>query len=131
MRKKRFGTAVGQPGARSASMKRKGSEPEAMVNAPLKLTAVFKACKADSTAPKLEPKPPAVSVVVRLLATTNKSSSSLMVEPLIAATQIFDRMQQPDSPEVEQALSMSMSMSMSMCHVHSGYFVNVLQEIKP
>ena len=29
-----------------------------------------------------------------------------MVEPLIAATQIFDRMQQPDSPEVEQALSL-------------------------
>ena len=37
-------------------MKRK-AEPEAVANAPLKLTAVFKARKADSAAPKLEPKP--------------------------------------------------------------------------
>ena len=50
---------------------------------------------------------PAISVVVRLLGLTNKSSSSsLMVEPLIAATQVFDHMQQPDSPGVEQALSL-------------------------
>ena len=88
-------------------MKRRRPEPE-VANAPLKLTAVFKARKADSAAPKLEPEPPPpISVVVRLLGVTNKSSSSLMVEPLIAATQIVDRMQQPDpSPEVEQALSL-------------------------
>ena len=67
---------------------------------------MFKARKADSAAPKLEPKPPpAISVVVRLL-TNKSSSSSLMVEPLIAATQVFDHMQQPDSPGVEQALSL-------------------------
>ena len=94
------------PGARSASMKRKASEPEAIANAPLKLTVVFKARKADSAAPKLEPKPPpAISVVVRLL-TNKSSSSSLMVEPLIAAIQVFDHMQQPDSTGVEQALSL-------------------------
>ena len=88
-------------------MKRKASEPEAIANAPLKLTAVFKARKADSAAPKLEPEPPPpISVVVRLLGVTNKSSSSLMVEPLIAATQVFDHMQQPDSTGVEQALSL-------------------------
>ena len=67
---------------------------------------MFKARKADSAAPKLEPKPPpAISVVVRLL-TNKSSSSSLMVEPLIAATQVFDHMQQPDSTGVEQALSL-------------------------
>ena len=47
-----------------------------------------------------EPRPP--TVVIQLLGLTHKSSSSLMVEPLIAATQIFDHMQQPDLPRVEQ-----------------------------
>ena len=103
-RNRRFGTI--QFPSSLGEHEAEASEPEAIANAPLKLTAVFKARKADSAAPKLEPKPPpAISVVVRLL-TNKSSSSSLMVEPLIAATQVFDHMQQPDSTGVEQALSL-------------------------
>ena len=69
------------------------------------LTSVFRAHKADSVR-KLERKPQArLTLVARLLAGDRQAAvGSLMAEPIIAATQIFDHIQLPESPQVKEHL---------------------------
>ena len=69
------------------------------------LTSAFRARKAGS-ARELDQKPQArPTLVVRLLAADRQAAvNSLMTEPIFAATQIFDHIQQPESPQVDEHL---------------------------
>ena len=85
-------------------MRKRGAVAEPQDASAALLTSVFKARKAGSRVPiQLQPKP---TTTARLLASTSRQQSLWMTEPIVAATQIFDRIQQPSSPQMEEHLQL-------------------------